>query len=114
MIVDDNMDGAHSLAALIGAQGYQVLVAGDGACALRMAGQQRVDVYILDIGMPGMDGYELARRLRARADGQAARLVALTGYGKDEDRLLAMASGFDHHLVKPVDIAALKKVLRTR
>lgn len=111
MLVDDNIDGAQSLAALIGAQGYQVLVVGDGAAALRVAAQQPVDVYILDIGLPGMDGYELARRLRATPGGQAATLVALTGYGKEEDRLLAMASGFDHHLVKPVNIAALKTVL---
>jgi PAS domain S-box-containing protein len=113
MIVDDNPDGAQSLAALIGAQGYRVLVVGDGATALRMAAGEALDVYILDIGMPGMDGYELARRLRATPGGQAATLVALTGYGKEEDRVLAMASGFDHHLVKPVDIAALKKILRT-
>ncbi|WP_164558046.1 PAS domain S-box protein [Massilia atriviolacea] len=114
MIVDDNPDGAQSLAALIGARGYRVRVVGDGAAALQIADGEPVDVYILDIGLPGMDGYALARRLRATPGGRAATLVALTGYGKKEDRLLALASGFDHHLVKPVDIAALEKILLRR
>ncbi len=114
MIVDDNPDGAQSLAALIGAQGYQVRVVGDGAAGLQLAAQEPVDVFILDIGLPGMDGYELARRLRATPGGHAARLIALTGYGKEQDRVLAMSSGFDHHLVKPVDIAALTKILHRR
>ncbi|NHZ89479.1 response regulator [Massilia sp. CCM 8733] len=104
-------DGAQSLAALIGAQGYQVRVVGDGDAGLRLAAREPVDVFILDIGLLGMDGYELARRLRATPGRHTAKLIALTGYGKEQDRLLAKSSGFDHHLVKPVDIAALTKIL---
>jgi PAS domain S-box-containing protein len=114
MLVDDYADGAESLASLLRAQGYEVLVAEDGKHALRMADGLSIDVFILDIGLPGMDGYELARRLRASAAGREAQLVALTGYGKAEDRLLAIAAGFDHHLVKPVDIGALAPVLVRR
>ncbi|NHZ99422.1 response regulator [Massilia sp. CCM 8734] len=87
---------------------------GDGDAGLRLAAWEPVDVFILDIGLPGMVGYALARRLRATPGGHADKLIALTGYGKEQDRLLAMSSGFDHHLVKPVDIAALTKILLRR
>jgi PAS domain S-box-containing protein len=114
MIVDDHVDGAQSLASLLRAQGYPVLIAYDGPNGLRLAAETSIDIFILDIGLPGMDGYELARRLRASPGGSKAQLVALTGYGNAEDRLQALASGFDVHLVKPVDIDALTAVLENR
>ncbi len=76
-----------------------------------LAGEFRPDVVLLDIGMPGMDGNEVARRIRQRPQFAATRLVALTGWGQDEDRRRTQESGFDHHLTKPVDIAALQALL---
>jgi PAS domain S-box-containing protein len=110
MIVDDHLDGAQSLAALLSAQGHEVAVAEDGASGLALAAGRETDVFILDIGLPDIDGYELARRLRA-AGGQDALLIALTGYGQAHDRLLSKVAGFDHHFVKPVDIAALNDAI---
>ena len=111
MVVDDNLDAGESLAALLGAEGHEVLIAEDGVGALRAAAEGAIDVFILDIGLPDMDGYELARRLRARPDGAAALMVALTGYGQPHDRVLSKAAGFDHHFVKPVDIELLANLL---
>jgi PAS domain S-box-containing protein len=111
MIVDDHLDGAQTLAALLEAQGHDVVVAEDGASGLALAAERATDVFILDIGLPDIDGYELARRLRAGGAGRGALLVALTGYGQAHDRLLSKVAGFDHHFVKPVDIAALNAVI---
>lgn len=114
LLLDDHVDGAQMLGALLRARGFEVTIAHDGASVLRLAQARHFDVYILDIGLPGMDGYELARRLRASADTAPARLLALTGYGKAEDRQRALDAGFDHHLVKPVDLPALLELLAER
>lgn len=111
MIVDDHVDGMRSLAAVLEEEGHEVLMAEDGASGLRTASDRAIDTFILDIGLPDMDGYELARRLRASKGGRNAQLIALTGYGQSQDRLLSKAAGFDYHFVKPVDISALTKVL---
>jgi PAS domain S-box-containing protein len=114
MIVDDHRDGVQTLAELLIAQGHHVLIAEDGASALQLAAGRAIDAFILDIGLPDMDGHELARRLRASPEGRDALLVALTGYGQAQDRVLSTAAGFDHHFVKPADSAALAAVLALR
>ncbi|WP_312435256.1 ATP-binding protein [Janthinobacterium sp.] len=114
LLLDDHIDGVQMFAALLRARGYPVTIAQDGASMLQMAAQQHVDTFILDIGLPEMDGYELARRLRASPATARAQLIALTGYGKEEDRQQALLAGFDQHLVKPVDIAELIKLLDGR
>ncbi len=110
LVVDDNRDGAETLATLLRATGHEVRVAYDGPTALAEAHTFRPDVVLCDIGMPGMDGYEVARRLRQDADLPHPVLIAVTGYGQAEDRRRTHAAGFDHHLTKPVDLAALQQV----
>jgi signal transduction histidine kinase len=111
LVVDDNVDSARTLAMLLELSGHLVRVADCGAAALEAAGQGELDCVLLDIGMPQMNGYEVAQRLRTerRFTGQ---LVALTGYGREYDREQARNAGFDHHLVKPVDYALLEQILR--
>ncbi len=111
LVVDDNRDAAESLAILLRAQGYAVRVAFDGAAGLEQARIQRPELVFLDIGMPGMDGYEVARRLRATPGLEKVVLVALTGWGQKSDRLRSAEAGFDRHLVKPLEEKALKEVL---
>ena len=116
MVVDDNVDAAETLAALLDMQGHVVSVHAHPVDAIMSARQQAAQgrapqVCILDIGLPEMDGYELARRLRADLRPQHATFIALTGYGQANDRLLSQAAGFDHHFVKPVDIDVLARVL---
>jgi PAS domain S-box-containing protein len=111
LVVDDNEDAAVSLARLLRLFGHATRVAGDGPQALEAAREFRPDVGLLDIGLPGMDGYELARRFRAEPDLAATRLVALTGWGTDEDRRRAREAGFDGHLVKPVAPDDIRAVL---
>ncbi len=113
MLVDDNVDAAQLLAGLLEAAGHVVWVAEDAAGALSYAEKAAVQVFILDIGLPVMDGFELARLLRADPATEDAVLIALTGYGQAHDRVLTKAAGFDHHFVKPIDIEALSKVLAT-
>jgi PAS domain S-box-containing protein len=109
LVVDDNADSAESLAMILEIRGHQARIAADGPQALEVARELRPEVVMLDIGLPGMDGYEVARRLRAEHDGLL--LIALTGYGQDEDRRRSKEAGFDHHLVKPVDFALLQEVM---
>lgn len=109
LIVDDNRDAAESLAMLIETRGASVRTALDGASALRLLEEFQPHTALLDIGMPDMDGYELARRMRESR--KATRLVAITGWGQAEDRRRAKKAGFDHHLVKPVALADLERVL---
>jgi PAS domain S-box-containing protein len=109
LVVDDNQDSAESLALLLEIHGHEVRTAFAGLDALETASTFRPDVVLLDIGLPGMDGYEVARRLRA--DDHRGLLVALTGYGRDDDRQRSLEAGFDHHLVKPVDLDELARVL---
>jgi CheY-like chemotaxis protein len=111
MIVDDNVDAAESLAVLLEAQGHQVRVEAHPVPALASARQDPPEVFILDIGLPEMDGYELARRLRADPATGSAMFIALTGYGQAHDRILSKSSGFEHHFVKPMDTDRLGQVL---
>ncbi len=114
MIVDDHLDGLQMLTALLEAQGHQVTAAQDGASALAAAANAHFDAFILDIGLPDMDGYELARRLRTLNATPPAMMIALTGYGQAHDRVLSKAAGFDHHFVKPVDFEMLGELLANR
>ena len=111
MIVDDNVDAARSLAHLLEAKGHHVTVMANAHSALDESLRNPLPLYILDIGLPDIDGYELARRLRAAPGSAGAVLVALTGYGQMHDQHKAFAAGFDHHFVKPIDIAALDRIL---
>lgn len=103
LIVDDNADAARLLSILLGAQGYDVRTELSGPAGLETAASFRPHAVILDIGMPGMDGYELARRLRELPDFRQVRLIAVSGYGRDADREKSKAAGIDRHLVKPVE-----------
>jgi PAS domain S-box-containing protein len=111
LVVDDNTDAADSIAILLGAAGHDVRVAYSSNSALQMAVEYQPDIVLLDIGLPGMDGYEVARRLRQRAELRDTKLVALTGYGQDADRQRSQEAGFDYHLVKPVDAGTLQELL---
>jgi CheY-like chemotaxis protein len=111
MVVDDNEDAALMLATLLEAQGHNVTVEYDGRGALARARLESPQVMLLDIGLPGMDGYELARHLRAMPETAGAVLVALTGYGQSRDRHDAERAGFNHHLVKPADLSRLIEIL---
>ena len=108
LLIDDNDDLRQTLAAALSIQGHEVSEAADGKTAVRLAGELRPDVAIVDIGLPEIDGYEVARQLKANADTARIRLVALTGYGQQEDKQKAVEAGFDEHLTKPVDPEALE------
>jgi len=107
LVVDDNRDAAFSVAALLRLAGHEIATADDGAQALEQAAAFRPDVVVLDIGLPVLDGYEVAARLRSAPGGDALLLLALTGYGQLDDRASANAAGFDDHFVKPADPDAL-------
>ncbi len=111
LIVDDNADSAESLALLLSMRGHEVRTAHDGPAALEAAEAFRPQAVLLDIGLPGMDGYEVARRLRDRPGAEGVLLVALTGYGQEDDRRRAAEAGFDAHLVKPAEPAAVHRLL---
>ena len=113
LVVDDNIDGALALADVIRRLGYEVRVAHDGPQALSIARAFIPDAALIDLGLPIMDGYEVARQLRAEAT-NPLRLIAVTGYGQDEDRARSATAGFDLHLVKPVDLGTLKNLLPSR
>ncbi|HYX63117.1 MAG TPA: ATP-binding protein [Burkholderiales bacterium] len=111
LVVDDNRDAAESLSLVLKFLGADVQVANDGRQALDAFQSYRPAVVFLDIGMPGMDGYEVARRMRAQQDGARPAIIALTGWGQQTDRQRAREAGFDHHLVKPADLGALQALL---
>jgi CheY-like chemotaxis protein len=111
LVVDDNIDAAETLGLLLAAQGHEVVIEHDSLRALERAKSVRPDVCLLDIGLPEMDGRELARRLRAMPETAHSVLVAVTGYGQQQDRDAAFEAGFQHHLVKPLDLDALNQVL---
>jgi CheY-like chemotaxis protein len=111
LIVDDNADAAVSLAALLQAQGHAATIRQDAHGALAEAPRLRPDAFILDIGLPDMDGYELSRRLHDMPETRNAAYIALTGYGQAHDKVLAKAAGFGHYFVKPIDPGALQRVL---
>lgn len=111
LVVDDNTDAADTMELLLGELGAEVCVARDGRQALEKFGQCNPSVVLLDIGMPGMDGYEVARRLRALHPNHRAMIVGLSGWGQDRDRERGREAGFDHHLVKPADLDQLQALL---
>ncbi len=111
LIVDDNRDAANSLARLLRLWGHDVSEAHDGPTALGVAAELRPELILLDIGLPGMNGYEVAARLRADARFRGVRLIALSGYGSEQDQVRARAAGFDAHLLKPAEVGQLESVL---
>ena len=110
LVVDDDLDSAESLAMLFQMMGHDVRAAHDGLAAVEQADVFRPDLIVLDIGMPGIDGYETCRRIR-RALGRGIKLIAMTGWGQERDKQEAKRAGFDAHLTKPVDPAMLKGLL---
>jgi PAS domain S-box-containing protein len=111
LVVDDNIDAADSLALLLQMMGHDTRVAYDGLAALEAARSYRPHMVLLDIGLPGMNGYEVARRLRAQPELQDMQLIAVTGWGQEEARQRADEAGFDHHLTKPIELTTLEKLL---
>jgi signal transduction histidine kinase len=114
LIADDNQDAARSLAMLLARTGHECRLAFGGPQALQMAADYQPEVVVLDIGMPDMDGYEIARRMRALPDGVRLLLIAVTGWGQDDDRRRSFEAGFNYHLVKPVDVEALHVLIASR
>jgi CheY-like chemotaxis protein/two-component sensor histidine kinase len=114
LIVDDNVDSAASLALILSLDGHETKAVNSAQAALQFAESFKPDVVLLDIGLPEMDGYEVASRLRKLTELNGVRLIALTGYGQCEDRERAKAVGFDDHLVKPVEFQALERALASR
>jgi CheY-like chemotaxis protein len=111
LVVDDNQDAALSLAMWLELIGHKTHCAHDGLQAVEAAAMFRPDVVLLDIGLPKLNGYEAARKIRAQPWGNGVTLVALTGWGQEEDRQRSTEAGFDSHMVKPVDIDDLTKLL---
>jgi len=111
LVVDDNVDSAQTLGKALEVMGNEVRIAHDGMKALEAAAEFVPDVILLDIGLPAMDGYEVARRLRSMPQLKHVVLIAQTGWGQEQDRRRSEEAGFDHHLVKPVDFSALEKLL---
>ena len=113
LVADDNVDAAQSLATLLEMSGHEVRLAYDGLSALEAAIAYQPEVVLLDIGLPGLDGYEVAQRIRQQAALKSIMLVALTGYGQESDRQRSQHAGFDHHLVKPADFDKIENLLAT-
>jgi CheY-like chemotaxis protein len=111
LVVDDNVDAANTVAEILRMLGNEVMTAHDGLGAVMAAAEMAPDIIILDIGLPGIDGYEVARRIRAQENkDRAALLIALTGWGQEDDRQRAYEAGYDRHWVKPVSLEQLKKI----
>jgi CheY-like chemotaxis protein len=111
LVVDDNRDAADSLGVVLALHGMETRTAHDGFAALEALDEFRPSVILLDLGLPGIDGYEVAQRVRQHPHGRRATIIALTGWGQERDRQRSAAVGFDHHLVKPVDTEALRQLL---
>ncbi|HYN10321.1 MAG TPA: response regulator [Vicinamibacterales bacterium] len=111
LVADDDQDSAESLAMLFQLMGHEVRAAQNGLAAVDLAETFRPDLIVLDIGMPGLDGYEVCRRIRRHEWGQAIVIAALTGWARDEDKGRSQQAGFNHHLVKPVDPKALEDLI---
>lgn len=111
LVVDDNRDAAESMSMLLEMWGHEVAFAYDGPSAIQTAEQWRPEAVFLDIGLPGMDGYEVAERLRELPQARDAVLIAITGYGQEDDRVRSRRAGIDHHLVKPVAPDALRSLI---
>jgi signal transduction histidine kinase len=114
LVVDDNRDAAETLAEALAHEGHEVAVAYDGASALELAARCGPEIVLLDIGLPVLDGYEVARRLRKAQARAPLKLIAVTGYGQENDRAKAAEAGFDAHVVKPVDLDLLLEALQDR
>ncbi|MFP5391112.1 MAG: response regulator [Gammaproteobacteria bacterium] len=114
LLIEDNDDGREMMSTMLAAYGYVVRQAADGLQGVRLAGTWLPDVALVDIGLPGIDGYEVARRLRANDATSAIKLIALTGYGLAEDQRRVLDAGFDLHLVKPVDLNSLLNAIRAQ
>ncbi|MGI4812688.1 MAG: ATP-binding response regulator [Janthinobacterium lividum] len=113
LVVDDNVDAAEALSVLLQMQGHHVRTAADGASGLEACAHSKPDVVLLDIGLPGMDGYEVAMRLRRQQCMRGVKLIAVTGYGQPEDVQHSIDAGFDHHIVKPVEPSALALLFKS-
>jgi CheY-like chemotaxis protein len=111
LVVDDSVDAAESLAMLLAFEGHETHKAHDGADAVRTAERVRPDIVLMDIGLPILNGYEACRRIRSQAWGVPITMVAITGWGQEDDREQSAAAGFDLHLVKPVDLGELLQVV---
>jgi len=111
LIVDDNVDAAETLQMVVSTMGHEAETAHDGRAALEAARSRQPDIVLLDISMPGMDGFMVARRLRSEPGLRKIRVVALTGYGQQDDRRRTREAGFDDHLVKPVSPEDLRRLL---
>jgi CheY-like chemotaxis protein len=111
LVADDNRDAGETLAMLLRLEGHEVHVATDGIEAVELFGRVNPDVAILDIGMPGMSGHEVARRIRESHPDSSVTLIAVTGWGQKSDKDRAAASGFDHHFTKPVEPTLLSQLL---
>jgi CheY-like chemotaxis protein len=114
LVVDDNVDAAESIAAILRIAGHEARTAHNGATALSLAESWLPDVVVLDIGLPDLDGYQVARQLRARSGSKCPELMALSGWGGRENRLRATEAGFDSHYTKPIDPELLIRILAER
>jgi CheY-like chemotaxis protein len=114
LVIEDNGDARDMLRALLTLDGHEMHGAADGEAGIRMAATTSPDVALIDIGLPGLDGHEVARRIRAGPGGESILLIALTGYGRAEDRAQALDAGFDAHLIKPVVPERLAELLAGR
>jgi len=114
LVCDDNVDGAESLALMLGLLGHEVRTVHDGPAALATVRHWRPDAVLLDIGLPGMSGYEVARQMRSDPHLRGLLLVAVTGWGTQDDQRRSAAAGFDQHLTKPVEVTALESLLASR
>jgi CheY-like chemotaxis protein len=113
LIVDDNIDAAAALEMLVQESGHKTWMAHTGPTALAAALEHQPDVMLLDLGLPGIDGYEVAQRIRQQSLLHEIVLVAMTGYGQETDRLRSQEAGFDHHLIKPADFGKVRQILMT-
>ncbi|MGN6135072.1 MAG: ATP-binding response regulator, partial [Aureliella sp.] len=114
LVVDDNQDSAMSLGMMLRLMGNETCLAHDGLAAVEMAQQFRPDIILLDIGLPKLNGYQACRRIREQPWSAGMTIIALTGWGQEEDRRRSHEAGFDHHLVKPVELTALMQLLSER
>jgi CheY-like chemotaxis protein len=111
LVVDDSLVQAKSLSMLLELMGHEVRLAHDGPSALQISTEFRPDVALIDVGLPGMSGFEVARRIREQPELRHMMLIAQTGWGREEDREESHEAGFDHHLAKPIDHQLLEKIL---
>jgi CheY-like chemotaxis protein len=113
LVADDNRDGAETMSMLLKLSGHEVFLAHSGTEALEVASRERPDIAVLDIGMPDLNGYEVAERIRREDWGKRMKLIAVTGWGQAEDKRRALVAGFNHHLTKPVDPSQLEALFST-